>query len=603
MKYIDPSFKLIELPLLEKIELAGRVCYQSEDKKKEGVDIAFIQNICKRGHTSVLEHGGVYFTVSGIEKINLQNNLLQLEEKYMIDLLPYIKFKRISPIHIIGSTNLRLLHTLSFYVEKSWGIKNFLTGIIQEFPELNPFLTFEKVINCTSTVKSFLGNPEELTIETFNITTDRGILGELTRHRTMSFSAESTRYCVSGDTTLSYKNAHNKQTIQELFDNPKNGFWKRLLVKNINEETGEIIYSKIKNIFCNGIKKVYEITTELGYTLKCTKDHEIYTPLGYKKLLELKKGDFIYVNGVEINKTEQYKNYDWLYYQNITLNKTFVQISKEFNYGVSVLKAWGTKLGIPKKGTGYFNIGIIPWNKGLNEDHPKVKIQADALRKYHCNYNDRGVSIKKENTSKYQKHIKDNCEICNSMENLEVHHKDKTRDNHFPENLITLCESCHMRVHSQNLTIIHGDKIISIVELGEEKVYDLEMDGFSNYVANGIVVHNCSYNKNKFNNEISIITPETMIDCSFGELIYYDGCVAAEIEYFSLLEAGCTAQIARKALPLGLKTEFYMSGYVYNWNKVFRLRSVSGAHPEVRVISQGINQTLNKKYGDLSPLI
>lgn len=46
--------------LTEKIEIAGRVCYQSEPK---GDPEKFIRMIIKRGHESVLEHGGLTFKV------------------------------------------------------------------------------------------------------------------------------------------------------------------------------------------------------------------------------------------------------------------------------------------------------------------------------------------------------------------------------------------------------------------------------------------------------------------------------------------------------------------------------------------------------------
>lgn len=46
--------------LTEKIEIAGRVCYQSEPK---GDPEKFIGMIIKRGHESVLEHGSLTFKV------------------------------------------------------------------------------------------------------------------------------------------------------------------------------------------------------------------------------------------------------------------------------------------------------------------------------------------------------------------------------------------------------------------------------------------------------------------------------------------------------------------------------------------------------------
>jgi hypothetical protein len=39
------------------------------------------------------------------------------------------------------------------------------------------------------------------------------------------------------------------------------------------------------------------------------------------------------------------------------------------------------------------------------------------------------------------------CQICNSLEDLIVHHRDKNKLNCNPDNLITLCRSCHIKLH------------------------------------------------------------------------------------------------------------------------------------------------------------
>ena len=191
-------------------------------------------------------------------------------------------------------------------------------------------------------VKSIIARGHESVLEHVSISVrvicDRGVTHEIVRHRIASYSQESTRYCVAGDTKISFSNPHQKMTIKELYKKKqfsKNGSWKRLRVKQVNEDTGEIIYSPIKNIFKNGIKEVYEVTTALGYKLKLTNEHRIYTSKGYVPLRELKEGNSIYVNGQVVEKNELYKNHDWLYHQNITLNKSFVEIGKEFNFNTS----------------------------------------------------------------------------------------------------------------------------------------------------------------------------------------------------------------------------------------------------------------------------
>ena len=63
MKIIEPSVELINpVPYevaLNTIEIAGRTCYQSEDKMTEDSAEDFIHRIIQRGHESVLEHVSV----------------------------------------------------------------------------------------------------------------------------------------------------------------------------------------------------------------------------------------------------------------------------------------------------------------------------------------------------------------------------------------------------------------------------------------------------------------------------------------------------------------------------------------------------------------
>lgn len=55
---------LAGINLLKKIEIAGRVCYKSEDKITNDSAIEFVRKIIKSGHESVLEHGSVTFKIT-----------------------------------------------------------------------------------------------------------------------------------------------------------------------------------------------------------------------------------------------------------------------------------------------------------------------------------------------------------------------------------------------------------------------------------------------------------------------------------------------------------------------------------------------------------
>ena len=298
-------------------------------------------------------------------------------------------------------------------------------------------------------------------------------------------------------------------------------------------------------------------------------------------------GDFIYVNGTQINSTELYKNQEWLYYQNITLNKTFVQIANEFGFNVSTIKKWARKLNIPKKGTGYFNVGREPWNKGLSEnDDIRVNTQVESLRKYHCDGRHDGEKIiLKEDTSEYQKYLDKECKCCGSIENLEVHHKDKNRNNNNPNNLITLCKICHSRIHNKSLEILYADKIVSIEKCVIQKVYDIEMDSnYHNFVADGVVVHNCNYSHNKFDGEITFIKPLFFDEDTKAYELWEDAVNYAESKYFDLLISGAKPEQARSVLPNSVKTEIAITTTESEWQHIINLRfhgTTGSPHPQM----------------------
>lgn len=109
----------------------------------------------------------------------------------------------------------------------------------------------------------------------------------------------------------------------------------------------------------------------------------------------------------------------------------------------------------------------------------------------------------------------------------------------------------------------------------------------------------CDYAKLNFNEQLSVIDPETITENSLGYLLYMDSLSDIEKAYINLRRLGDVPfNIARKILPLGIKTEMYMTGYVFNWNKFFNKYCVKKIHPEARVIAEKIRKILNETYGD-----
>ena len=91
----------------------------------------------------------------------------------------------------------------------------------------------------------------------------------------------------------------------------------------------------------------------------------------------------------------------------------------------------------------------------------------------------------------------------------------------------------------------------------------------------------CNYSKDKFGNELAFIIPSWGYNKSaiYNGVDEFDGDYFehflrdSELSYFKLLELGWKPQQARQVLPNALKTELVMTGFVSDWQYLFRLRT------------------------------
>lgn len=170
MKLIKPSVELLiqgEGPqgMLKHIELAGRVCYKSEDKITEDSASKFVDGLIKSGHTSVLEHGTVNLTIPVNWETYFEENEYSPHREF-IDTIYYDYYSQNidSNGYLYVTTNYRRFLDLR---EKGFDYSPYMWGETGHFPKRY----------------------------SFRIVCDRGVLAEFTRHRKLSYSVESTRYC------------------------------------------------------------------------------------------------------------------------------------------------------------------------------------------------------------------------------------------------------------------------------------------------------------------------------------------------------------------------------------------------------------------------
>lgn len=264
------------------------------------------------------------------------------------------------------------------------------------------------------------------------------------------------RACLTGDTVL-YKDRKKSQeeneiTIKDLFDLERSqGFWKgkpnhfnKIKLRSLDEETGKFYRNKVVTVVDNGVVPIYEITTKSGYKIKATDNHRFMDETGvYKEVKDFKETELIAVNGSPERKT-------------------------------------GTCLDC-----------ATPISRRAQRCKPcydKTQILVTAL--------DTTARQRKENLEYRQ----DFCEACGETEKrFEIHHIDENPHNNNHVNLENLCCDCHQKEHAKRRTFpspyshryLSYDEIISIMCVGEEQVYDLQMAAPNhNFIANGFVSHN-----------------------------------------------------------------------------------------------------------------
>lgn len=153
--------------LYEFLEKCGRICYRSQ--KREGTSsVRFVEGLIDSGHWSVLEHAPVYLDVD----VSWKNDNYQIAEG-IVDFYRKNKYSRVV-IEDKGG-----LYTKEYTAHISTTLR-----VIEEGSGRRKDLKYM----CEPTSKHILRH-------SFLMTTCIQVYKELTRHRRMSFSIESTRYC------------------------------------------------------------------------------------------------------------------------------------------------------------------------------------------------------------------------------------------------------------------------------------------------------------------------------------------------------------------------------------------------------------------------
>jgi len=280
--------------------------------------------------------------------------------------------------------------------------------------------------------------------------------------------------CVSGDTMLNLNRAGKgfRMSIKEAFSRAHSRHdrysWDIGIPTYVRAHQGDSIgLQPLRNIIYKGKKTTYRIKLADGKELRITRDHEVLTTHGFLSLKDgLAPGHFVIVDSGRAKRRANthrqkpvYKRLNW-YACHPFAHKN------------------GNKNG-PQRGKK--QVYVLEEHRAVAE----AKLNRLSLAQYRsrCRMGDTQGLIFIDPT-KYH-----------------VHHKDENYRNNSPDNLEILLVEEHMAKHRPGSTAFgHGIptpvKLVSVANYGVEDVYDLICtDPHRNFIANGVVVHNCGKGK------------------------------------------------------------------------------------------------------------
>ena len=456
----------------------------------------------------------------------------------------------------------------------------------------------------------------------------RALTHQLVRHRIAS-------YCLTGDTKIKgarqKSRGYKKFTLKSLYERTLTPHGKsRLKLIRLNcfdEDKKEFGKGRIKNIIHTGKHSVWEVKLSDGKNIKATINHRFLTKNGWLTLGEIMQSKTeLGVNGTTCKSRffALLRDKAWLYDHYNCRNLMQEEIAEIVGCSKHTVRAWIRKHGLQKETGGLHS---HPPHTGhhwkLNRERtPEEKARASERMNGPENHRWKGgitreaISLRREISKELRKSIYERdgfrCKLCQKIGGcLTLHHKiplyaDKSK-NTDPNNLVTLCISCHRKVnnneskycdlfkinpipyhsHSEGcFRTIKWEKIESIEPAGIEDTYDVTMEGpLHNFVANGFVVHNSQQSQRYVNAKdfFYIIPPKIRANEKLKKK--FEEFMKQSSELYDEMAAVAPKEDARFVLPNAAETKIIMTMNTRSLYNFFERRCCTRAQWEIRILA------------------
>ena len=177
------------------------------------------------------------------------------------------------------------------------------------------------------------------------------------------------------------------------------------------------------------------------------------------------------------------------------------------------------------------------------------------------------IMVEKIDGKKIMKKIERACRTCYRSEG-------KISENSYK----TLLTNCITRGHE---SVLEHEKVTVRIysDIGSYK--DLTRHRHASFSVES--TRYCSYDKDKFGNEISFINPIYMEDKDIYKT-WENTMKEIEIGYKKMKELGATTDMCREILPHSTAAEYTMTANIREWKHILSLRTTKHVHPSIRQV-------------------